>query len=324
MTEPDRSRRGGGQSSSKSKQHFEVAADEYQAPFQLPAKKSNTESTQEIDQADAAAFASSPYFDDQEAREAIEWARSQQEGEVDAGAEGVQIGRRRRRDSQVGSYDEGGSIFDGPGAGAVPSSVSSMRHEMARPELGRRSSRSSRRRISMEGRSPRRTRKLSSASAQSEAVTVSSERSVSPDSVAGRRKPASQRSGSTYHFGRRKRVPEDGDLTGSSQPKGMLGSILASIRGDRGDDDNDDARSRRLLLSTASLAKALVAVQPTSLLGLAGRMQAMRKTRTMTTAGDGATTTTALTMKTTTMAPTVPRTTTLPTAMESSHPHSAR
>ena len=231
-----------------------MAAEEYQAPFQLPAKKAATEPAQDapVDQADVAAFASSPYFDDQEAREAIEWAQSQQQAELDDSTEGatgngtVEIGgRRRRRDSQVASYDEGGSIFDGPGAGAVPSSVSSMRHEMARPELGRRASRSSRRRISMEGRSPRRTRKLSSASAHSEAITVSSERSVSPDSVAGRRKPASQRSGSAYHFGRKKRVPEDADLTGSSQPKGMLGSILASIRRDRGDDDNDDARSRR-------------------------------------------------------------------------------
>ncbi|CDU25369.1 related to YPK9-vacuolar protein with a possible role in sequestering heavy metals [Sporisorium scitamineum] len=255
MTDPDRSHRsgggGGGQRSSESKQPFEVAADEYQAPFQLPAKRIAAEEALPVQDSDLTAFASSPYFDDQEAREAIEWAQSQRDAEIDAsnGASGdgvVEIGgRRRRRDSQVGSYDEGGSIFDGPGAGAVPSSVSSMRHEMARPELGRRASRSSRRRISMEGRSPRRARKLSSASAQSEAVTVSSERSVSPDSVAGRRKPASQRSGSTYHFGRRKRVPEDADLTGSSQPKGMLGSILASIRGDRGDDDNDDARSRR-------------------------------------------------------------------------------
>ncbi|SJX65691.1 related to YPK9-vacuolar protein with a possible role in sequestering heavy metals [Sporisorium reilianum f. sp. reilianum] len=250
MTHPDRSRRNGS-GGQPSKQPFEVAADEYQAPFQLPAKKIAAEPSQPSQDADLTAFASSPYFDDQEAREAIEWAQSQRDAEIDssnaANADGgVEIGgRRRRRDSQVGSYDEGGSIFDGPGAGAVPSSVSSMRHEMARPELGRRTSRSSRRRISMEGRSPRRTRKLSSASAQSEAITVSSERSVSPDSVAGRRKPASQRSGSTYHFGRRKRVPEDADLTGSSQPKGMLGSILASIRGDRGDDDNDDARSRR-------------------------------------------------------------------------------
>lgn len=254
MAEPDRPRRSG-QSSSKSKQPFEVAADEYQAPFQLPPKKLESEPTQQesVDGSSLVDFAPSPYFDDQEAREAIEWAQSQQQAELDASndataAGGVEIGSRRRRDSQVGSYDEGGSIFDGPGAGAVPSSVSSMRHEMARPELGRRTSRSSRRRISMEGRSPRRTRKLSSASAQSdqsEAITLSSDRSVSPDSVAGRRKPASQRSGSTYHLGRRKRVPEDSDLTGSSQPKGMLGSILASIRGDRADDDNDDARSRR-------------------------------------------------------------------------------
>ncbi|KAJ1026343.1 hypothetical protein NDA16_002430 [Ustilago loliicola] len=252
MSEPDRSRRG--QGSSKSQQHFEVAGDEYQAPFQLPAKKVNIEASKDehaTAEPDVTEFASSPYFDDQEAREAIEWARSQHEAELEAANDGtaaggaVDIGRRRRRDSQVASYDENASIFDGPGAGAVPSSVSSMRHEMARPELGRRASRSSRRRISMEGRSPRRTRKLSSASAQSEAITTSSERSVSHDSVAGRRKPASQRSGSAYRFGRRKRVPEDAELTGSSQPKGMLGSILASIRGDRGDDDDDDARSRR-------------------------------------------------------------------------------
>ncbi|SPO29335.1 related to YPK9 - vacuolar protein with a possible role in sequestering heavy metals [Ustilago trichophora] len=242
MSEPDRTQRG--QSSSRSHQ-FQVAADEYQAPFQLPNKLKQAEEAPV--EADVAEFASSPYFDDQEAREAFEWAQSQRDADLAANDEsgaGVEIGRRRRRDSQVGSYDENASIFDGPGAGAVPSSISSMRHEMARPELGRRASRSSRRRISMEGRSPRRSRKLSSASAQSEAITTSSERSVSPDSVAGRRKPASQRSGSTYRFGRRKRVPEDADLTGSSQPKGMLGSILASIRGDRGDDD-DDARSRR-------------------------------------------------------------------------------
>nr|CDI56093.1 ca-transporting atpase [Melanopsichium pennsylvanicum 4] len=236
-----------GQVSSKSQHPFEVAGDEYQAPFQLPAKKAAIDNDQTADQADVTEFASSPYFDDQEAREAFEWAQSQREADADASNDasgGVEIGRRKRRDSQVGSYDEGGTIFDGPGAGAVPSSVSSMRHEMTRPELGRRASRSSRRRISMEGRSPRRSRKLSSASVNSEAVTTSSERSISPDSVAGRRKPASQRSGSTYRFGRRKRIPEDADLTGSSQPKGMLGSILASIRGDRGDVD-DDTRSRR-------------------------------------------------------------------------------
>ncbi|KAJ1596290.1 hypothetical protein NDA14_003037 [Ustilago hordei] len=249
MPEPDRSRRG--QGSSKSQQHFEIAGVEYQAPFQLPAKKVNLDEDHPANETDATESASSPYFDDQEAREAIEWARSQQEAELDTTTSGtaaggaVDIRRRRRRDSQVASYDENASIFDGPGAGAVPSSVSSMRHEMARPELGRRASKSSRRRISMEGRSPPPTRKMSSASAHSEAITTSSQRSVSPDSVAGRCKPASQRSGSAYRFGRRKRLPEDAELTGSSQPKGMLGSILASIRRDRGDNDDDDARSRR-------------------------------------------------------------------------------
>lgn len=113
------------------KQPFQVAEDQYQAPFQLPSKK------QANDTADDTAFdsgsppiPSSPYFDEQESREAIEWARSQQAAAIDdlpeAGehAGGVGISTRRRRDSQVGSYDEHGSIFDGPTAGAVPSSVS--------------------------------------------------------------------------------------------------------------------------------------------------------------------------------------------------------
>lgn len=97
----------------------------------------------------------------------------------------------------------------------------------------------------MESRSPRRSRKPSSASAQSEAISATSERSQSPDSAVGGARPASVRSGSAFRFGRRRRLTHDDedDAGPASQPKGMLGSILASFRGDR--DQDDDARSRK-------------------------------------------------------------------------------
>lgn len=98
------------------------AADEYQAPSWGRPNSSAHVST-------------SPFFTDKESAEALQWAQSQEaaytEDAVDEqpltpGEEpevGIRI-TRRRRDSQVGSYDEQGSIFDGPSAGVVPSSVS--------------------------------------------------------------------------------------------------------------------------------------------------------------------------------------------------------
>ena len=94
---------------------------------------------------------SSPYFDDKESAEAFAWiqsggrkeqeAQAQREADEYAAAEdggeegdsgssqGISIrGKlvgRKRRDSQVGSYNASGSIFDGPSAGAIPSSISS-------------------------------------------------------------------------------------------------------------------------------------------------------------------------------------------------------
>ena len=98
------------------------AADEYQAP--------SWGRQAEVD--DAEAISTSPFFTDKESAEAFQWAKSQDAeeavddqpltpGEDQTG--GIRIGRRRR-DSQVGSYDEHQSIFDGPSAGVVPSSVS--------------------------------------------------------------------------------------------------------------------------------------------------------------------------------------------------------
>ncbi|PWN50912.1 hypothetical protein IE53DRAFT_386774, partial [Violaceomyces palustris] len=228
-----------------SSQPFQVAEDQYQAPFQLPSRSSQTKDPSQSDPDHSPSnnipIPSSPYFDEAESREALEWAASTYSSQ-----QGIQINTtRKRRDSQVGSYDDAASIFDGPTAAVVPSSVSSMRHEITRPELQSRFSGRSRRRISMENQStsPRRSRKQSSAS-----ITSNGHRSVSPESI-----PASQRSSTSIHrFGRRRRLTNDDDRESehdhdyNQQPKGMLGSILASLRGDRADhDDDDDARSRR-------------------------------------------------------------------------------
>lgn len=112
-------------------QPFEVAADEYQSPFSLPPRAKAAAAPSDVPDENIAL--ASPYFDEAESAEAIAWARSEEavELEEDDSEEhgGIPIGGRRRRDSQVGSYDGGEgvlstSIFDGPSAGAVPSSVS--------------------------------------------------------------------------------------------------------------------------------------------------------------------------------------------------------
>ncbi|WFD44339.1 hypothetical protein MPSI1_003006 [Malassezia psittaci] len=64
------------------------------------------------------------FFDPDELKEAQNWQSHHAENDKQAG---VPV-RRRRRDSQVGSYDDRNAIFDGPAAEFVPSSVSRNRH----------------------------------------------------------------------------------------------------------------------------------------------------------------------------------------------------
>lgn len=101
-------------------QPFDVAADEYQSPFSLPPRPAR-----------APPPPASPFFDDAERAEAEAWSRSAEAVELEEEHGAVRIGvsgTRRRRDSQVGSYENdsglSSSIFDGPEAGAVPSSLS--------------------------------------------------------------------------------------------------------------------------------------------------------------------------------------------------------
>ncbi|KDN36320.1 hypothetical protein K437DRAFT_276836 [Tilletiaria anomala UBC 951] len=237
---------------------------------------------------------SSPYFDDKEAAEAVAWIRSgaapkgtgtpaddepsvpsdyfQDGGCEDDDSAGISIMGKKRRDSQVGSYDGGGSIFDGPSAGAIPSSMSSMRRTYARPELSARASSSlARRRISREfSRSPSahrgasgRARKTSIDSVNSQAVSIgasdgmvdnfepgdagdnehagpSSLRRVRTSSFTSNRSNRSA-GGMSMGFGRKRRVePRDEFHHGShTQSKGILGSIISSLRGS-GHDNADE------------------------------------------------------------------------------------
>lgn len=142
--------------SGRRRQQDEAAPDEYQAPFTLPSKSKAIQQPKDQDGHDESEMASSPFFDDKEHAEALAWARSEQavdDGEEEDSSSGAVAigGGRRRRDSQVSSYGDVGSVFDGPNAGAVPSSVSSMRHAMTRPELSRKASSRARRRISRDG-----------------------------------------------------------------------------------------------------------------------------------------------------------------------------
>ncbi|KAK0551268.1 hypothetical protein OC846_001097 [Tilletia horrida] len=281
--------------SSSSKQQLpshDRAADEFQAPFTLPSKGSSKTNNipQNGRQDDEDRVPMSPYFDPSESREAYEWAKSHHEelpqddnfaldlasedGEqgvdIDS-AKAVPIKSRGRRDSQVGSYDDAsGSIFDGPTAGAVPSSVSSMRHVLSRPELSARiSSSRSRRRISREiGRErrlssstnrsrtslpdddaddddyedqevgPSRSRRRAASGAQ-EADEENDQMLYGDGGESEVSRPNSIRSSS---YNRRRRISTD--TNDETQPRSMLNSILASFRGGRADDQDDDAKSR--------------------------------------------------------------------------------
>lgn len=112
----------------------DVADDEYQAPFARPVAQqpaAGAEGTADP----PPAFPASPFFSDKESVEAAQWLQNgshldgdpqdEEEG-LESNAAPVMTGRgRARRDSQIGNYNDSGSIFDGPSAGAVPSSVTS-------------------------------------------------------------------------------------------------------------------------------------------------------------------------------------------------------
>ncbi|PWN38810.1 hypothetical protein IE81DRAFT_327122 [Ceraceosorus guamensis] len=259
MTSKKVNGKGNGNVNVNGKQPFDVAADEYQSPFSLPPRPPTEPSTQP----------SSPFFDDAERAEALAWARehdgdAETNGTGTAAEMGISIGGRRRRDSQVGSYaDDGGlssSIFDGPTAGAVPSSVSSMHHHLSRPELSRRASNRSRQRISREySNSPTRSRKISTSSIRSSGDLDDAEADDTRSAAESVRSIAARSS-----FGRKRRVAsrreaEEVDAS-EERPRGVLGSFMASLRGGQqaSSEEQDASGSQRPLMSRRRSSSSVV------------------------------------------------------------------
>lgn len=112
----------------------DVAGDEYQAPFgrTQPVPATAAAPSAADDHASPPPVAASPFFTAKENAEAAAWIQQGGPG-VDDGSDaytapvavGTARGRNGRRDSQIGHYNDMGSIFDGPTAGAVPSSYTS-------------------------------------------------------------------------------------------------------------------------------------------------------------------------------------------------------
>lgn len=232
----------------------EAAPDKYQAPFAPPSKPIAQAHAQD-DGHDLAAMPSSPFFDEQEHAEALQWAQFHEadvEDTFSSEAMAIAGGNRRRRDSQLSSYGDLGSVFDGPTADVVPSSVSSMRHTMTRPELSRKASSRVRYRLSQDGysHSPFRSRKQSTSYDEDRFSAFGGDGSVDIEDTASvvSAGPASIRSSgahSSARLGKKRRV-QGLDVNEETTPsRGMLGSLLASIRGDRVQDDDSRSRASR-------------------------------------------------------------------------------
>ena len=103
----------------------ELADEQYQAPFtnHIPEVRGQSEENHHASSfVDAGSVRSTSLFGEQELQEAEQWASQSMKSRTDM------IGRsvKKRRDSQVGSYEDPNTIFDGPSAEFVPSSVTSM------------------------------------------------------------------------------------------------------------------------------------------------------------------------------------------------------
>lgn len=132
----------------------ELADEQYQAPFtnHIPQMRGQCGDSHHASSfVDAGSLRSTSLFDERELQEAEQWASQSMKSHTDMVGKSV----RKRRDSQVGSYEDPNTIFDGPSAEFVPSSVTSMHHNMARPSLhphSRKRNQHSHSRISRSGR----------------------------------------------------------------------------------------------------------------------------------------------------------------------------
>lgn len=220
----------------------DLADEQYQAPFSMAPIRAQDEHG-DTGSVFAPSSVASSFFDERELREAEAWVREgHRPGEDDEEEAYVstQPKGRRRRDSQVGSYDDHNTIFDGPSAEFVPSSVTSMHHVMSRPSFQSYSKRRHHHhtRASRSGRagSSVRSRGLSS-------------RDHSPSSQhtheSGVSHAASVISYRKRDFpGMRHRGSEDVLDDGTGASTSLIGSLFASFRGEREDGVHLDDESR--------------------------------------------------------------------------------
>lgn len=222
-----------------------LADEQYQAPFSRSIPRQETHSEQEdgngIAQArssfvDSDSVHSTSFFDKQELQEAEHWMQqaSRKSGQ-----------RMRRRDSQIGSYEDPNTVFDGPAAEFVPSSVSSMHHAMARPSLNprsrhRRHTHQHQRQGSRASRSGRASSSAQSRGRGSRDHSPSSTHTLEShnNSVISYRKRAYPR--------RAYRASEDNTSASVPASTSIIGSLFSSFRGepqyavDSGDGDGND------------------------------------------------------------------------------------
>jgi len=211
---------------------MELAEEQYQAPFTDRLSRTNSDAQVSV----TSSSVSSSFFDEHERRDAEAYLHeAAQEGDVD----NAPVRTRRRRDSQVGSYDDTNTIFDGPSAEFVPSSVSSMHHYMARPSFPsysrskRRQSLSRTSRSRLPGSSVHSYGRSSRNPSPSSAHTHESGRSP-PSSVISYRKRTYPRAMVRPHD----QAGQDGHPASSS----LIGSLFSGFRGEAGDEADEPLR----------------------------------------------------------------------------------
>lgn len=209
----------------------ELAEEQYQAPFSnhiLGIERQSDDTHHASSFVDAGSLHSTSFFDEQELQEAEQWASQSMKNSTDLSGRPI----RKRRDSQVGSYEDRNTIFDGPSAEFVPSSVTSMHHTMSRPSLHPHSSRRNQRSRSHLSRSGRGSGSVQSHSRAS--------RNHSPSSV----HTLDSHANSTISYRKRAyprrayRVNEDGDSS-SVPASSLIGSLFATFRGDQAEAEAD-------------------------------------------------------------------------------------
>lgn len=203
----------------------ELVDEQDQRPCSRPISAMDNMQRRDSTMTDASSAHSASFFDEREIREAEQWVQQSRS------SENARPGRKRR-DSQLGSYDDHNNIFDGPSAEFVPSSVSSMHHNMARPSLHYHSHQSRRRSYSYSSRRGRASSSVHSHSHVSRDHSPTSTHTLEshPASVISYKKRAYPR--------RAYRASEDGIGTSMPASSSLIGSLFATFRNEQAEQES--------------------------------------------------------------------------------------